>query len=334
MKRLGRWLLVLVALGAVTVLVAGWLGYRAMQQPHTLPGRVLVDIPRGTSSSGIAATLEKEGVVANKWLFLATRWLKPGSKLQAGEYLFDQPLSAIAVYEKIARGDVHKYELRVPEGSNIFDIAEAAAKTGLTTEAAFLEAAKKPEMIRDLAPEAPTLEGFLFPDTYSFTRKATAEDICREMTKRFRDVWRELAVQDPKLDIEQLVTLASIIEKESAVKSERPLISGVFHNRLEKKMVLATDPTVIYAALIEGRWRGTIYRSDLQSKNPYNTYVHKGLPPGPIANPGREALRAAAHPAATKYLYFVAKPDGSGQHNFSATEAEHRKAVALYRSGR
>jgi UPF0755 protein len=248
--------------------------------------------------------------------------------LPAGEFRFASPASALDVYARIARGDVFYYELAIPEGLNMFDIASAVERLGLLPAREFLEAARDPSLIHDLAPAAPTLEGYLFPNTYRVTRHTNARDLCRMFTQRFRAEWKRL---DPATDVHQTVTLASLIEKEAAVPEDRPLIASVFHNRLNLGMKLDCDPTTVYAALLEGRYRGTIHQSDLARANPYNTYQHAGLPPGPIANPGIASLRAALNPAATDYVYFVARPDGSGRHQFSKDIAAHRIAATRYR---
>jgi UPF0755 protein len=193
----------------------------------------------------------------------------------------------------------------------------------------FLRAATDPAMIRDLAPSAPTLEGFLFPSTYRLTHSTTAFDLCRMMTDQFRKQWKKIAASS-NVDPQRTVTLASLVEKETGVAGERPLIAGVFVNRLNTGMMLQCDPTTIYAALLENRYRNVIHRSDLASQNEYNTYQHAGLPPGPISNPGAGSLEAALHPAQTEYLYFVARPEGGG-HQFSTTLAAHENAVHQYR---
>ncbi|MGH9631310.1 MAG: endolytic transglycosylase MltG, partial [Bryobacteraceae bacterium] len=194
-----------------------------------------------------------------------------------------------------------------------------------------LKVAMKPDAIKDLAPGAPTLEGYLFPSTYRITRHTSPERICREMTAEFRRVWDEIGRTG--VDVNRIVTLASLVEKETAVPAERTTVASVYQNRLDLGMRLDADPTTIYAALLENRFRGTIYRSDLESTHAYNTYRNAGLPPGPIANPGRDSLRAALNPAQTGYLFFVAKPDGSGAHQFSTGLADHNLAVEQYRRG-
>jgi len=319
-------------LGAVILLalLAGLLGYLSLLAPYAgFSGEALVDIPKGAGTRGIAALLSEAGVIRHSWQFLLARALRPSAKLQAGEYRFESPASVWAVFGRIERGDVFFHELVVPEGHNLFDIAASLEKLGGSSEE-FLRAAGDAALIRDLAPEARTLEGYLFPDTYRISRHTTAEELCRLMTDRFRSAWTEIGASAP---VHRTVTLASLIEKETGIAEERPLVASVYGNRLRIDMKLDCDPTAIYAALLEHRYRGTIYRSDLDSTHRYNTYQHGGLPPGPIANPGLGSLRAALEPARTDYLYFVAKPDGSGAHVFSKTIEEHNQAVRRYRRG-
>ncbi len=299
--------------------------------PHRPPGaEIYVDIPPGTGSVGMARLLADAGAIPFGWQFLAIRLLRPQATLQAGEYAFTRPASPWEVFNRLVRGDVFFYSLTVPEGQNMFEIAAILDRMGLIRAQAFLQAARDPSLIRDLAPEAPSLEGFLFPDTYRIRRNTSARDLCLMMTQRFRKAWSELNTDRPVLPT---VTLASLIEKETALREERPLVASVFVNRLKAGLPLACDPTVIYAALLEDRYRGEIYRSDLASTNRYNTYQHAGLPPGPIANAGMDSLRAALKPAETRYFYFVARPDGSGAHVFSENLEAHQRAVARYRRG-
>ncbi len=293
-----------------------------------LEREVFLDIPRGAGSLGIARTLAGAGVIRHEWQFLAVRALRPRARLQAGEYQFQQAASPWAVFDRLRRGDVYYRPLTVPEGYTIFDIAEALDRLGAIGGAEFLEAASDPSPVRDIAPEARSLEGFLFPDTYRISKHTTAAALCLQFPSRFG---RRGAVGGGGPPVLAAVTMASLIEKETAVPEERPLVASVFYNRLRVGMPLDCDPTAIYAALLEGRYRGAIYRSDLDSRHRYNTYQHAGLPPGPIANAGLDALRAALEPAKTKYLYFVARPDGSGAHAFSETLEQHQRAVARYR---
>lgn len=291
-------------------------------------GETFVDLPKGTGTVEIAARLTQAGVIAHWWEFLIIRALHPRRALKAGEYRFTQPATVVEVYDRIARGDLFYYVLTVREGENMFDIAAAAAKLKVFPAADFLAAARSPSLVRDLDPEAPALEGYLFPSTYHLDRRTTPEGLCQIMTGRFREVWKQLGGAS---NVHETVVLASLIEREAREPLERPLISSVFHNRLKMGMKLDCDPTTIYAALLEGRYLGTIHQSDLASENPYNTYRHAGLPPGPIANPGRDSLLAALHPAETDYLYFVLRPDGSGAHNFSKSITQHLARTAEFR---
>ncbi|MDQ2775361.1 MAG: endolytic transglycosylase MltG, partial [Acidobacteriota bacterium] len=222
-------------------------------------------------------------------------------------------------------------DFTVPEGSNIFDIANLLGSSDTVAPTEFLKAAADPEDIRDLDALAPSLEGYLFPSTYRVTHHTSARQLCHMMTLEFRKQWAALGGATASPDIHRTVTLASLVEKETAVTGERPLVAGVFLNRLRINMPLQCDPTTVYAALVENRYRGAIHKSDLASTNAYNTYAHPGLPPGPIANPGAASLKAAMHPADTGFLYFVAKGDGSGSHQFSSTIEEHERAVLAYR---
>jgi len=291
---------------------------------------VFVDFPRGTSSETLAARLARAGVVRSRWDFLAARMVERGRLLKAGEYRFHNPASPLAVYDRIARGDIFAYELVLPEGRNMFDIAAAVEHLGLFPATDFLAAARNPEMIRDLDPKAPSLEGYLFPNTYRVSRHTTPAGLCRILTDQFRVQWKALHTD---ADVHRTITLASMVEKESKLGDERPMVAAVFENRLRTGMKLDCDPTTVYAALLENRYRGTIYRTDLDSENAYNTYRHAGLPPGPIANPGVAAIRAVLNPGNSAALYFVLRPDGSGGHQFSNSLAEHSAAVARYRHG-
>jgi len=318
-------LLLVAALAAGVVYYSVSRPYQGFQKP------VILDFPKGTSTQSMSAQLAGAGVIQNSWAFLFARAMRPKARLLAGEYQFSEPASVLTVFDRIARGDVFFYELTVPEGSNIFDIAASIDRFDFMKGADFLRVARDPSPIRDLAPDAPTLEGYLFPSTYRIERSTTVKQLVRMMTDLFRKHWREL---QPSVEVNPAVTLASLVEKETAVAEERPLVASVYANRLRMGIPLDCDPTTIYAALLEGRYRGTIYRSDLDSHNPYNTYRHAGLPPGPIANPGLAALKAALAPAETSYVYFVARADGSGGHQFSENIEAHNRAVEQYRQHR
>lgn len=298
--------------------------------PYGPVTETFVEIAPGSSALRIGAQLESAGVVRSEFAFDLMRWFKRG-KLQAGEYRFDHPAPVTEVYARIARGDVYTRAVTVPEGSNLFDIAARLEEAGFGPRQAFLAAqAKETKLIEDLDPGAKSLEGYLFPDTYRFARKVTPAQICAAMVRRFRQEAAQIGLKE---NVHDVVTMASLVERETAADSDRPLVASVFQNRLAHHMPLMTDPSVIYGLELDGKWRGAIYASDLKRDTPYNTYVHAGLPPGPIANPGLHSLRAAMEPAHTDYLYFVAAgSDPQGHSVFSATLEQHAKDVAAYRS--
>jgi UPF0755 protein len=321
-------LLRLVALAVLVAVVGGAWAFRRLNQPYKgFSNPVFVEFAHGTSTRSIAKVLADKGVIKDRWLFLAARGLRRGANLQAGEYKFDKPASPLEILGRLARGDIYYMELLVPEGFNMYDIAEAVGKLGTMQPEAFLAAAQNPAMIRDLDPEAPSLEGYLFPNKYRVYRHTTAEQICRMMTSEFRQRWKALGTP---ANVHDTVTLAAMVEREARLPEERPVVASVFQNRLRIGMKLDCDPTTVYAALLESRYRGIIHRSDLANRSPWNTYRHPGLPPGPIANPGLGAIEAVLAPAATPFLYFVAKADGSGGHNFSESLVQHYAAVAKY----
>jgi UPF0755 protein len=315
------------ALAFAAILVGGFAAYRLFWPYRGFSQDTFVEIPHGTTTSGIADRLASAGVIRSRWDFLLARTVRRGRRLEAGEYRFQKADSVLDVFNRIARGDVFYYTLVVPEGKNMFDIAASAAALGLFKEQQFVDAARNPALVRDLDPHAPTLEGYLAPGTYKLNRHTTPQFLCQRMTARFREMWKGLhTAEDPH----RTVTLASLVEKEAKLANERPRIAAVFENRLRIGMKLDCDPTTIYAAVLESRYRGTIYRSDLESDNPYNTYQHAGLPPGPIANPGLASIQAVLQPEITNALYFVLKPDGSGGHQFSDTLESHTAAVTRY----
>ncbi len=314
---------VLIALG----LGAGLLFFR--ESYRGFEGETFVRMERGTGAMQMGRVLAQAGVIRFPWQFWMERALNPSAKLQAGEYRFDRAATVGEVFDRLARGDVYYFEFTVTEGSNMFDIAQALESAGAMTAVEFLGAAGDPKAIQDLDPSANSLEGYLFPATYRLSHSTTAVELCRQMTEQFRRQWKKLTA-GTAANAHRVVTLASMVEKETGVAEERPLIAAVFANRMKKGMLLQCDPTTIYAALLDHRYRKAIHRSDLASRNPYNTYQHPGLPPGPIANPGSDAIAAALHPADTDYLYFVVKPGGGG-HRFSTTLAAHEKATREYR---
>jgi UPF0755 protein len=318
-------LLGILVLGLVAAGGAGWL-LLTLYGPET---ETFVELAPGSSTMAIGRQLETAGVVQSQFAFDLLRFLKRG-KLKAGEYRFDHKAPVTEVYARIARGDVFTRTLTVPEGANIFDIAARVEQDGFGTRKEFLNAAvDEVGLVRDLDPGAKSLEGYLFPDTYRFARKTRPAEIAAAMVRRFRAVAGQLGLKE---NAHRVVTMASLVERETAVDRERPLVASVFENRLRKNMALMTDPAVIYGLELEGQWRGALGKSELAHETAYNTYVHTGLPPGPIANPGVRSLRAAMEPAQTDYFYFVAAgTDAQGQSLFSNTLEEHNRQVGEYR---
>lgn len=308
----------------LAVVVAAFLAYGLLLP--SVPSQKSVMLRPGSSARTIASELRNAGVIRSRYAFLAVHYFRV-KPLKAGEYLFDRPANAFEVYDRLARGDIAIHMVVVPEGFNLWDVGANFEASGLATRAEFLDAARKNHaMINDLDPTAQSLEGYLFPDTYRFTRTQSLTDMLTVMTRHFRQEAKAIGLNS---DFHKVVTMASIVEKETGAPEERPLVAGVYYNRLGNGMLLGADPTVVYAALLANRYNGVIHQSDLDSTSPYNTYRVPGLPPGPIANPGRASLEAALHPQQTDYLYFVS--DGNGHHRFARTGAEHDKNVALYR---
>ena len=316
----------------LVILAAGYL-YIALYQPYQgfASDGVYVDIPHGASQRTIARLLAENGVVRSRTAFELLCRAKKRRTLEAGEYFFDRPVAAVAVYDAIANGRVFVKEFVVPEGFTMFDIADLAASEGFLTRDEFLAAARDTSSVRDIAPNAPSLEGFLFPATYEFPRHMTGADMTGAMVKKFKQEWQTLPVADaPKHEsVQNVVTLASLVERETPRPEERPHVAGVFENRLRLGQPLQCDPTVVYALSLAGAYSGKLDGGDLRFSSPYNTYQNRGLPPGPIANPGEAALRAALDPPPTDDLYFVANTEGG--HFFSKTLKEHNENVARYR---
>ena len=279
----------------------------------------------------IARLLDENGVVRSRFAFEGLCRSRKHRTLEAGEYFFDHPVTAFEVYDAIVNGRVYVKEFVVPEGFTMFDIANLAANEGFLSRDEFLTAARNPLPIRDIAPDAPTLEGFLFPATYEFPRHMTGKDMTGTMVKKFRQEWATLLSSDAPAhrSVHDVVTLASLVERETPRPEERPHVAGVFENRLRIGQPLQCDPTVAYALTLAGTYSGKLGGGDLHFASPYNTYQNKGLPPGPIANPGEAALRAALDPPPTDDLYFVANTEGG--HFFSKTLQEHNRNVARYR---
>jgi UPF0755 protein len=319
-------LLALLLIVALAAAAAAWM----VLSPYGPSTETLVTIAPGSSTFRIGRQLEVAGVVRSRYAFDALRWLEKGT-LHSGEYGFDHPAPAVEVYKRIVRNDVVTVARTVPEGANVFDIAARVERAGLGTRQGFLATtASQTILIADIDPKATSLEGYLFPDTYRFAPNATTNQIAAAMVQRFRAVAEQLGLKD---NVREVLTIASLVERETAVDADRPLVASVYENRLAINMPLRADPTVIYGLELEGKWRGAIYQSDLTLDTAYNTYLHPGLPPGPIANPGILSLRAAMNPPKTNYLYFVAAgTDAQGQSRFEATLDEHNRDVAEYRA--
>lgn len=318
---------VLLKLLAIAVLVAAaWLAW-ALWLPLRPAGQKFVLLNPGYTTRHIARELKSAGVIRSSTAFLLWHFVVHPRTLKAGEYLFDKSANAVQIHRRLARGDVYVHTVVIPEGFNIFEVAQAMQAAGLGPQQEFLRAARADAvLIKDLDPQATSLEGYLFPDTYQFTRTQTATDMLSVMVHRFRAKAHSLGLSG---NMHQVVTMASIIEKETALPEERPVVASVYYNRLDQRVALDADPSIIYAELLAGSYTGALHHDDMQFNSPYNTYRHAGLPPGPIANPGVASLKAAMHPANTDYLYFVS--DGDGHHRFAATLEEHNHNVALYR---
>lgn len=335
----------------VFLAAGGWFAW-AVFSPVEPGSQTMVLLRPGYSTRRIALELQRAGVIRNAHAFILWRYLDHKRSLKAGEYLFEKPASIIDVQRRLRRGDVYFHTVVVPEGYTMFDIAAAIQGAGLGSAEDFLTAAKNDtNLISDIAPGAHSLEGYLFPDTYEFTRMMTMDEMAAAMVRQFRQVAGQIGlIQGPALisahdavardiserslagppnELEQTVIMASIVEKETAVPEERPLVASVYYNRLDKRMALDADPSIIYAELLAGNYQGALHHADMQFNSPYNTYRNAGLPPGPIGNPGRSSLEAAMHPAQTDYYYFVA--DAQGHHRFAKTFEEHSKNVAAYR---
>jgi peptidoglycan lytic transglycosylase G len=308
------------------VVGVAWLAF-GLLWPAGPSQQKMVQIKAGSSAHRIAAELAHAGVIRSEYAFLLWHYMHGRKPLKAGEYAFDHRAPLREVYDRIVRGDIFFEALVIPEGFNIYDVATAVEEAGLGKREDFLKVAQTDTaLVRDLDPKAPSLEGYLFPDTYHFTRTQSLHDMAAVMVRRFRQNAREMGLTQ---NVHDVVTMASIVEKETGAPEERPEVASVFYNRLQKNMELKTDPSVIYAALLSNRYSGAIHQSDLHFDSPYNTYRNTGLPPGPISNPGKASLQAAMHPAQTDYLYFVS--DNQGHHRFARTDAEHALNVQAYR---
>jgi UPF0755 protein len=325
-------LLVFVVLGLVAAGAGGYVLWTRMHEPFQgFQGEQFVEIPTGDGSRAIARRLADAGIVPDSWTFrAAVRWSGRGQTLQAGEYRFADAASPLDIVERLARGDVYTIGITFPEGLTIDEMAAVFESRGLGTAQAFRDAARDVSAIAALDPAARDLEGYLFPETYPVSRQKDAVALVGAMVERFKSVYAELTAAGVATDLtaRQVVTLASLVEKETARAEERPVVAAVYRNRLAIGMGMQADPTVIYALRKRGKYDGNLRRVDLVLDSPYNTYRYRGLPPGPIAAPGRAALEAALMPADAKSLYFVSRNDGS--HVFAETLRDHNANVRKF----
>jgi UPF0755 protein len=307
---------------------------------HTKSGQY-IEIPKGSSPAFIIKKLTDEGVIKHELpLKVYLKVTGTGASLKAGEYDFPSPISPLMVVAKLKQGQRRLNRITIIEGWTRWDIARAMQQVPqfqLTSEAQALDLMNDVSLIRDLDSAAINLEGYLFPDTYEFAQETTASDLIEMMVKRFRSVWKpEWSEQAAtmKMSPRQIVTVASIVETEAKLSSERPLVASVIYNRLEKNIPLAVDSAVIYASKLEGKWRydGKVYKSDIERRSPYNTRIYAGLPPGPVASPGQSSLEAAVNPAKSDYLYYVRNPDrDDGAHNFYSNGGDFDQGVRALR---
>lgn len=340
MKRI---LFAIVLLILITVSASAIWVYRDLHTPvtHTKQGRY-IEIPRGSSPTSVVSKLANEGIIRHKWpLTLYLKFTANGSQLKAGEYDFPSPISPLAVFARLREGDQRMLRLTIVEGWTRWDISNAMYKIPelkLSDPTAALPLMNNVSLISDLDPTATNLEGYLFPDTYDFPPDTKAADIIKIMVKRFRKEWKpEWSQRAHSLGLtpRQITTTASLIETEAKLSSDRPTIASVIYNRIQKQMPLGVDSTVIYASKLAGKWRndGKVYKSDVDRRSPYNTRLHAGLPPGPIASPGESSLEAALFPAQTDYLYYVREPSrNDGAHNFYSNESDFAQGVRALRA--
>ena len=326
--------ILVVILVMVASAAAGYLWY-SIEKPfgHIPREGIFVEIPHGSSQRTAARILAESGIIRSPLAFELYARRQPKRSLQAGEYFFDHPLTTKEVFGKLAKGEVFEQLFTVHEGDTIFDIASNLEGAKYMRATDFLAAAKDASQIQDMAPGAKTLEGFLFPATYNLPHRFTATDLTSVMLRKFRDALEQIAPDrldplTPGTPLLSVVTLASLVEAETPKPDERPLVAGVYTNRLHKEMLLQCDPSVIYALKQVDNYNPPLTLKNLRYDSPYNTYVHPGLPPGPIGNPGEASLKAALNPAPTDYLFFVSNTQGG--HFFASTLAEHNKNVAKY----
>lgn len=328
---------VILVLAVGITLSAAWF-YTQLETPYynSPTNETFVEITRGSNTGKIADLLVESGILRNRIPFIAyLRFTDNAQRIKAGEYRFTEPANPKQITQRLIMGDVYYRAITVPEGLTAQETIELLARNGFGSLAEMEPILRNTDWIRDMDPNAENLEGYLFPETYHFSRKADSREIIKTMVEQFRKQFQAIRAELPLpagWNIPRVVILASMIEKEVQKAEERPLVSSVFHNRLKGRIALACDATIIYAMKLAGTYNGNIRKSDLSMESPYNTYIHRDLPPGPIANPGADSLRAALNPAVTEYLYYVSRNDGT--HVFSRNYREHQQAVNKYqRSG-
>ena len=327
----------LLSVGVAAVLAAGILGhhaYREAQAPFKgfSGDEIFVAVATGETSRAIAQSLQGNGVIKDAGLFLVLLKLRgKAGHLQAGEYRFTEAESLLEVIDRLVAGDVFYRSVTIPEGLTLWETADLLSQRGIGDGEALRAAFRRGARVASLDPRAGDLEGYLFPETYRFVRNPTPDEVADALVSRFASVFdeeRRARARELGLDVRDVVTLASVVEKETGLDDERPLIASVFWNRLRRRMPLQSDPTIIYDLKRRGVFDGNIRRRDLKLDSPYNTYRQAGLPPGPIASPGTGAIDAVLHPAESDFLYFVSRNDGS--HHFSGSLPEHNAAVRRF----
>ncbi|MGB9905927.1 MAG: endolytic transglycosylase MltG [Candidatus Saccharicenans sp.] len=323
--------LVLILLAAANIGLAYYLA-RAMTAEAPAAAATVVLVEKGLGPASIARLLQQNQLLKHPRAFrLAYSLYYSPRFLIAGEYSFEPPLTARKIMQQMVAGKVLLHPITIPEGLTFQEIARLLEEKGYPYQGSFLEACRQAELIADLDPQAGNLEGYLFPETYHFSRGVSAGEIVRAMVNLFRKNFgpeEQARSGELQMTVREIVTLASLIEKETSREEEKPLVAAVFHNRLRLGMKLDCDPTIIYALKMEGRFDGNLRLRDKSLPSPYNTYLYPGLPPGPICNPGLSSIRAALHPSPVDYLYFVSRNDGS--HVFNRSFQEHQRAVLKY----
>ncbi len=322
----------LIISAVIPLILSAWFSFELYSTPKVTPKKIFFVVEEGKGVQNIAHNLKEEGVIKKTWPFLLGYKIYFSSmSLKAGEYELNLPVSTKKILHILSEGKVYFHPVTIPEGLTRREIAQHLESMGIVDEEDFLEACSRTELLGSYDIEAENLEGYLFPETYHFTRGIPAESIVSTLVDQFKSVfteeWRKRAVEI-NMTPRKVVILASLIEKETSIPEERKLVSAVFHTRLRIRMKLDCDPTIIYAMKEQGIYKGLLLKKHLKLNTPYNTYLRRGLPPGPICNPGQAALEAALYPSEEKYIYFVSKNDGS--HVFSRTFDEHQRAVRKY----